>query len=105
MEANEVNITGYLGSLDTIAGRMVRLDAGEVPETYTQRLLADQNKRIQKLGSETVEIVREECRPDFSEERFVGEAADVMYALEVMVTARGLSFGAVLNELARRNEK
>lgn len=99
----DLDITGYLGSLDTIAGRQARLEAGEEPATYTQRLLADQNKRLQKLGSETVELVREDCRPDFDADRFVGEAADVMYAIEVVVAARGLSFGLVLNELARRN--
>lgn len=103
METNEINIAGYLSSLDTIAGRMARLQAGEESQTYTQGLLADQNKRLQKLGCEAIELAREECRPDFSQDRFVGEAADVVYAVEVLIAARGLSFGLVLNELAQRD--
>jgi phosphoribosyl-ATP pyrophosphohydrolase len=100
----ELDVESYLASLDTIAARAQPVLAGETPTTYTQKLLADQNKRVQKLGTEAVELVREDCRPDFDEERFTGEAADTVYAVEVICAARGVAFVNVLNELARRNQ-
>lgn len=96
-------MTAYSRSLEVIEGRAKGLAAGKTPDTYTERLLADQNERVKKLGSETVELVREECRPDFDPNRFIGEAADLVYAVEVLVAARGLSFALVLDELACRN--
>jgi phosphoribosyl-AMP cyclohydrolase / phosphoribosyl-ATP pyrophosphohydrolase len=104
--ANEpqVNMAGYLGSLETIASRYDSLQAGEAATTYTQKLLVDQNARVKKLGTEAVELVREECRPDFNQDAFIGEAADLVYAAEVMVAARGIPFAAVLNELAERDK-
>ncbi len=99
----ELDLDGYLASLETIAERAEGIRAGKEPATYTEELLADQNKRLQKLGSETIELAREECRPDFDEGRFRGEAADVVYAVEVICAARGVAFVTVLNELARRN--
>ena len=100
----KIDIEGYLASLATIKRRQERLLLGNIPQTYTESLLADQNKRVKKLGSETVELVREECRPDFDTPRFLNEAADLVYSTEVLVIARDLSFISVLNELARRNQ-
>lgn len=100
-----LDVTGYLASLATIVARAAALQSGQAAESYTQQLLADQNKRIKKLGTETVELVREECRPDFDAERFLSEAADLVYSTEVMVAARGLPFVSVLNELVRRNKQ
>lgn len=85
------NIEGYIASVQTIESKARDIWAGKDPETYTEILLSDQNKRIQKLACEVGELVREECRPDFDKDRFIGEAADTVYALEVMVAARGLS--------------
>ncbi len=104
MKDSEI-LSRYAASLETIAGRCSGLQAGKVPETYTEKLLADQNARVKKIGSEAVELVREECRPDFDPERFVGEAADMVYAVTVALGARGLSMMAVYDELARRNER
>ncbi len=103
VSAVPVDVPGYLASLATLEERAARLRVGEPPATYTQELMADQNKRVKKLGSESAELVREECRPDFDPERLLGEAADLTYAVEVMVSSRGLPFASVLNELARRN--
>jgi phosphoribosyl-ATP pyrophosphohydrolase/phosphoribosyl-AMP cyclohydrolase len=97
-------MAAYAESLEVIEGRAQGLAAGKQPETYTEKLLADQNERIKKLGSEAAELVREECRPDFDADRFIGEAADLVYAVQVAVVAKGQSFLLVLGELARRNK-
>lgn len=103
VEEVRADFPGYADSLATITERADRLAAGEPAKTYTQKLLADQNRRVQKLGSEMVELVREECRPDFDENRFVGEGADLLYGLEVVFAARNVPFARVINEQVRRN--
>ena len=100
----DVDLLGYLRSLATISSRAQRVLSGMEPQSYSEKLLGDQNERIKKFGSETAELIREECR-QFDELSFIGEAADVLYSLELMVAARGLSFNAVLNELAKRNSE
>lgn len=93
----------YLNSIEVIAEKAKRIREGEEPSTYTEWLLADDNKRIKKISSEVGELIREVCRPDFDQGRFVGEAADVLYALETVVMAEGVEFIEVFDELARRN--
>lgn len=82
----------YANSLATIDARAAAIRNGKMPETYTELLLADQNKRVQKLCSEVGELVREDIRRDYDESRFVGEAADVVYSLEVVAAARQVPF-------------
>lgn len=102
-ESEKLDITGYLASLQTILRRSQDLSAGRPPETYTERLLYDVNEQVKKLSSESGELVREMCRPDFGRQRFIGEASDLVYAVEVACAAQGISFVNVLNELANRN--
>jgi len=90
-----MNIEGYVATILAIEARAEAVRSGKVPETYTEKLMADQNERIKKLSSETGELVREDCRPDFDFDRFIGEMADFYYSLEVMIAARGLSFASV----------
>lgn len=72
------------------------------PKTsWTAKLLArGPKKAAQKFGEEAVEAVIEAARGDT--EKLTEEAADVLYHLLVMLTARGVALGDVYAELERR---
>lgn len=93
------NMRAYMNSLQTIESRAAGLRAGREPTSYTEKLLASQNERVKKLGSEVVELVREDTRPDFDESRLIGEASDTIYSVEVMCAARRISFLEVLDRM------
>lgn len=81
----------------TIAARK-----GADPETsWTAKLLArGPEKAAEKFGEEAVEAIIEAVKGDRA--RLTSEAADVLYHLLVMLTARDVPFEAVLAELERR---
>lgn len=69
--------------------------------SWTARLLSDGPERCaKKFGEEAVEAVIEAVRGD--RDRLVSEAADVLYHLLVMLTARDVALADVLSELGRR---
>jgi phosphoribosyl-ATP pyrophosphohydrolase len=68
-----------------------RRDAGE-KESYTARLLAGgPRKAAKKVGEEAVELAMEADNPDT--DRFLDEAADLVYHLQVLLAARNLKPG------------
>ena len=70
--------------------------------SYTARLLLAGPKRIaKKLGEEAVELVLEAENED--KQRFVEEAADLLYHLEVLLLAKGLRLRDVVSELRARH--
>jgi phosphoribosyl-ATP pyrophosphohydrolase/phosphoribosyl-AMP cyclohydrolase len=69
-------------------------------ESYTQRLLADRNLRLKKLGEETAEFVL--ALADNDAGRATEEAADIIYHVMVALRARGVAFDAVRQVLASR---
>jgi phosphoribosyl-ATP pyrophosphohydrolase len=69
-------------------------------ESYSAQLLADLPRAARKLGEEASEAMVAALSQ--SDEEVVGEAADVMYHLLVVLAARGLTLDAVMDELARR---
>lgn len=75
---------------------------GGDPETsYVARLTArGRPKMAQKLGEEAVEVVIAAMADDRT--GLVGEAADLMFHLAVLLADMGLSFDDVRAELARR---
>lgn len=58
------------------------------------------NKIAQKVGEEAVEVVIAAKDDDIA--AFKGEAADLMFHLLILLQAKGLRFGDVLDELASR---
>ncbi|WP_341366436.1 phosphoribosyl-ATP diphosphatase [Yoonia sp. BS5-3] len=72
------------------------------PETsWTAKLLSKgPEKCAEKFGEEAIEAVIEAVKGDNI--GLTAEAADVLYHLLVMLTARGVSFDTVMAELARR---
>lgn len=89
-------------------GTLARLEAliasrrGADPEaSYVAKLTAKGVPRIaQKLGEEAVETVIAALRDDKWE--LVGEAADLLFHLLVLLGARGVPLADVLAELERR---
>ncbi len=82
---------------DTIASR-----AGADPESsHTARMLAKgPEKCAEKFGEEAIEAIIEAAKGDT--DKLTYEAADVLYHLMVMLTARGVAWSDVLAELERR---
>jgi phosphoribosyl-ATP pyrophosphohydrolase len=72
------------------------------PDTsWTAKLLAKgPEKCAEKFGEEAVEAIIEAVKGD--REKLTTEAADVLYHLLVMLTARDVALEDVLAELARR---
>ena len=88
-----------LGALDAT----VRARASEPPParpSYTQRLLADRNLRLKKLGEEAAELVLA-CADD-DRPRAAEEAADLVYHAVVALRALGLSLDEVRRVLEER---
>lgn len=86
----------------TIASRAAaRTDAGE-PLTYTQRLLADRNLRLKKMGEEAAEFVT--ACADGNAPQAVEEAADIVYHTLVALRALGVGLDDLRAALAARHE-
>ncbi len=90
---------GMLGRLDSvIAARMSDRPEG----SYTTRLLdAGLPRMAQKVGEEGVETALAAVTAD--DPALLGEAADLIYHLLVLLRARGLAFEDVLRVLAERH--
>ncbi len=75
---------------------------GADPQTsYTSRLFEKGVKKIaKKVGEEAVELVLEAENTD--SQRFIEEAADLIYHLEVLLLAKGLDISGVIGELRDR---
>jgi phosphoribosyl-AMP cyclohydrolase / phosphoribosyl-ATP pyrophosphohydrolase len=71
--------------------------------SYTQRLLADANLRLKKLGEEAVELALA-CERGIGE-RAAEEAADLLYHALVACRAAGVDAAAVLAALERRGAR
>jgi phosphoribosyl-ATP pyrophosphohydrolase/phosphoribosyl-AMP cyclohydrolase len=93
-----------LAALDaTIAARAAAPPAIAVPgatPSYTQRLLADRNLRLKKLGEEAAELVT--ACADADAGRAAEEGADVLYHTLVALRAVGVSLDDVRRVLAGR---
>lgn len=97
-EINERNLS-FLNTLeDIIESRKEQLP----DESYTAKLLDAGVKRIaKKVGEEAVELVQEAENPD--NERFLSEAADLVYHIQVLLSARNLSLKDVSKTLKERH--
>ena len=76
--------------------------SGEIPESYTRRLLADRNLRLKKLGEECAELIT--ACADGDREGAIGEGADLIYHVLVALRGVGVSLQDVSVELARREK-
>lgn len=75
----------------------------EAPEerSYTKRLLADPLKPAKKLGEEGVEVALAAVSED--KDALIGETADLLYHLLVVLESRDVTLDEVYAELERRH--
>ena len=87
--------------LDRLSRTVSEKRAADPKSSWTAQLLAaGPEKAAQKFGEEAVEAVIEAVRGD--RDRLAAEAADVLYHLVVMLTAREVELDAVLKVLEER---
>lgn len=94
-------LTIAIHPLDALFAEIEARKAADPDKSYTAKLLAGGPPRIaKKLGEEAVEAViaaiAEEKQP------FIGECADVLYHLLVLIAARDVHLHEVYAELVRR---
>jgi len=97
---NEVNKPGFLTALGiTIDERFVNRD----DHSYTASLFnKGVNAIAQKVGEEAVELVIE--AKDNDEQKFLGEAADLMFHYLVLLRQKGYGLADVVNVLESRHK-
>jgi phosphoribosyl-AMP cyclohydrolase / phosphoribosyl-ATP pyrophosphohydrolase len=97
--ADAVRVAGFLGELDAlVAARERERPAG----SYTTTLFeAGLRRMAQKVGEEGVETALAAVAQD--ESALIGEAADLLFHLTVLLRARGLSLNDAIGELERRH--
>lgn len=90
---------GFLAQLESVIAARIT----DNPEkSYTAKLHASGIRRMaQKVGEEGVEVAL--AAQGGSSEELVGEAADLLFHLALLLRARGLSLEAVTAELAARH--
>jgi phosphoribosyl-AMP cyclohydrolase / phosphoribosyl-ATP pyrophosphohydrolase len=91
----------FLARLESVIAQR----ATEKPEaSYTARLLEKGVTRVaQKVGEEGVELALAAAVQDA--DKVVGESADLLFHLLVLLRARGVAFEQVVRELEKRHQK
>lgn len=91
---------GFLSRLQQVIDERIQ----QQPEgSYTARLWADGTRRMaQKVGEEGVEVALAAVAQ--SEQQLLGESADLLFHLSLLLKSRGLSLQDVVAELSRRHQ-
>ena len=88
-------------TLDDLYATILSRKDADPDSSWTAKLLAKgPEKCAEKFGEEAVEAIIEAVRDDKA--ALTSEAADVLYHLLVMLAARDVPLGDVMDELARR---
>lgn len=98
---NELNTGDFLRQME----RVIQSRKGADPSTsYTAQLYSKGiNKIAQKVGEEAVELVIE--AKDDDKEKFLGEAADLLFHYTVLLSAKGFAIKDVEEVLKARHKK
>jgi phosphoribosyl-ATP pyrophosphohydrolase len=88
-------------SLNDLADLIASRKDADPESSWTAKLLSKgPEKCAEKFGEEAIEAIVEAVKGD--KDRLTSEAADVLYHLLVMLTARDVKLDAVLAELEKR---
>ncbi len=88
-------------TLSDLATTIAARKGADPSSSWTAKLLSQgPEKCAEKFGEEAVEAIIEAVKGD--KDALTAEAADVLYHLLVMLTARDVALDDVLTELARR---
>jgi len=91
----------FLATLDALVKDRA---VNSLPDSYTGKLFASGVRRIaQKVGEEGVETALAAVAQD--DEALLGEAADLLYHLLVLLRARGLGLADAVAVLAQRHDR
>jgi phosphoribosyl-AMP cyclohydrolase / phosphoribosyl-ATP pyrophosphohydrolase len=102
-EAPPQAVAGRIAFLATLEGVIAERKAMRPEGSYTAKLLAEGTRRIaQKVGEEGLELALASVAQ--SDDEVVGEAADLLYHLMLLLKARHLSLPRVVAELEARHE-
>jgi len=100
---NEQN-TSTPGFIEYLERIIENRKQASVEQSYTAKLFLAGAKRIaKKVGEEAVELALE--AENGSDERFLDEAADLIYHTQVLLSSRNLSFERVIETLKARHAK
>jgi phosphoribosyl-ATP pyrophosphohydrolase/phosphoribosyl-AMP cyclohydrolase len=92
------------GFIKVLENTIINRKKNPSEKSYTNSLFASGIPRMaQKVGEEAVELVIEAIQQN--DEKFIGEAADLVYHYLVLLQAKGMSLRDVEGELYRRNKK
>jgi phosphoribosyl-AMP cyclohydrolase / phosphoribosyl-ATP pyrophosphohydrolase len=99
--AAEAGALSFLLRLESVIAQRI----SDRPEgSYTARLWSEGPTRIaQKVGEEGVEVALAAVTQD--DERLVGESADLLYHLALLLKSRNLSLTAAVKELEQRHTR
>ncbi len=90
-----------MNTLEKLAATIEARKGADPDSSWTARLLAQgPEKAAEKFGEEAIEAIIEAVKGD--RDKLTREAADVLYHLLVMLTARDVTLADVLGELERR---
>jgi phosphoribosyl-ATP pyrophosphohydrolase len=88
-------------ALHRLAATILARKSADPDSSWTARLLAmGPEKCAEKFGEEAIEAIIEAVKGD--QEKLTSEAADVLFHLLVMLSARDVTLDQVLAELERR---
>ena len=88
-------------TLDDLATLIASRKGADPDSSWTAKLLSKgPEKCAEKFGEEAIEAIIEAVKGDKT--RLTSEAADVLYHLLVMLTARDVTLDDVIDELTRR---
>lgn len=91
--------TAFLGTLEQVIDRRI---AERPPGSYTAKLLDQGTRRVaQKVGEEGLELALAAVAQ--SDGEIVGEAADLLYHMLLLLKVKGLSLSQVVAELEARH--
>jgi phosphoribosyl-AMP cyclohydrolase / phosphoribosyl-ATP pyrophosphohydrolase len=94
-----VESLAFLSTLQEVIAERI---ANPAPESYTAKLLAEGPRRVaQKVGEEGVELALAAVAQGDAE--IIGEAADLLYHMLVLLQSKHLSLGQVVAELETRH--
>jgi phosphoribosyl-ATP pyrophosphohydrolase/phosphoribosyl-AMP cyclohydrolase len=89
----------FLGELEQVIAQRI---AARPPGSYTAKLLAQGTRRIaQKVGEEGLELALAGVAQ--SDPEIIGEAADLVYHMLLLLKVKGLSLSQVVVELETRH--
>ena len=97
---NETNEIDFLNKLEQIISNRKN---NQQEDSYTSSLFKEGiNKIAQKLGEEAVELIIES--KDNNDEKFLNEAADLLYHYLVLLQAKNFKLETVVDRLSKRHQ-